>query len=235
METPDLFYTTRWSVVRSAAGPDRERALASLFEGYWLPLYRYARRLGESREDAEDLVQGLFSELASGRQFEGLEAGKGRFRSYLLAALQRYRKGRYRYEMRQKRGGMAVHFSIDQAVAERGLELPGKEGESPDRLFDREWARRVLDCALEELGKGFEEAELSILRPFLELGREQMSFAEVAEKLGCSEGAARVRVHRLRKDYREKVREQIRGTLLQEGGVPVAEEMEALFAALRGE
>jgi RNA polymerase sigma factor (sigma-70 family) len=237
---PDrVFVTTRWSVVLTAARPDTVRAreaLATLCQTYWSPLYGYVRRQGHSREDAEDLVQDFFAQFLARNSLEGLSGDKGRFRAFLLASLKHHLSNARDRARRQKRGGDISHLSLDWRDAEGRLHLDPADPRSPDRLFDREWALALLDQVLTRLGEesatGGKAEEFAQLRPFLTLDRGEIQYAQAATDLGIEEGAARVAVHRLRKRYRQLVREEIAATLASPDLVDA--EMQALFAALAG-
>lgn len=233
---PTFFATTRWTMVREAVrGGDGTAlaALGNLFSIYWPPLYRYARRRGKSREDAEDLVQGFLSHLMKPRSLQGLDQEKGRFRSFLLASFQHWMINEWKHSSREKRGGGGVPVSFDWEDAETGLKLQIADERSPDRLFDREWALALLSKALEELekveGNG---GQFQVLKPCLTADSARIAYADLANDLGMTEGAARVAVHRLRKRYRRILTDQISRTLSSPEAVE--EEMQSLFAALAG-
>lgn len=226
-----LFATTRWSVVGAAAGDDDTLAregLSALFQTYWPPLYRYVRRLGQREQDAEDLVQGFFASLLEGRGLRLADPERGRFRAFLLVSLKHYMANEWRREHRQKRGGFAQHLSIDRKDAETGLSLDPADERSPDKHYDREWAMALLDKVLDDLA--VEEPDFERWKPFLSVSSGSIRYAEIAEEFGMTEGAARVAVHRLRKRYRHRLREEIARTLLSDD--LLEEEMQSLFAAL---
>jgi RNA polymerase sigma factor (sigma-70 family) len=226
-----LFATTRWTLVGAAArGGETQavEALGALFQTYWAPLYRYVRRCGRSATDAEDLVQGFFASLIEGDGVQSADRERGRFRAFLLGALKHYMTDQWRHQHRLKRGGFAPHLSIDWQDAETGLSLVPEDPRSPDRLFDREWAIALIYKVLDDLGR--EEEDFERWKSFLSIRSDHLSYAEIALKIGMTEGAARVAVHRMRKRYRQRLREEIRGTLEDEQMVD--EEMKALFAAL---
>src|SRR5580700_294855 len=87
------FPTTRWTLI-SAAGdrnrPDCRRALASLCETYWYPLYAYARRRGDSPEEAQDHTQGFFAQFLEHDYFNRADPDRGRFRAFLLSSFKFY-------------------------------------------------------------------------------------------------------------------------------------------------
>src|SRR5215510_14784236 len=82
--------TTRWNTIleaRMGSSPSADAALETLCRDYWPPLYAYLRREGFSPHDAEDLVQAFFERWVAKEFLHDVERGKGRFRSFLLAAL----------------------------------------------------------------------------------------------------------------------------------------------------
>lgn len=234
-----VFVTTRWSVVLSAghrSSPDSARALAELCRQYWYPLYAYIRRQGRSREDAEDLTQAFFARLLETNPLEGLAAAHGRFRAFLLAALKHFLANQWDRSQRQKRGGGAVHLSLDWEDADGRYHLEPADPAGPDHLFDREWALAVLgqviarlstECAAAGNGRLFEHT-----KGFLTLGAESRTYADAARALGMEEGTMRVAVHRLRRRYRDLLREELAGTLADPSMVD--EELRSLLAALAG-
>lgn len=233
-ERSDLFLTTRWTLVGEAAragDTQAKEALGTLFGIYWKPLYRYARRTGHIEQDAEDLVQGFFAHLLEGDGLRLADRDRGRFRAFMLGALKHFMTNEWRNAHRQKRGGFAPHLSLDWRDAESGLGLEVEDPRSPDKWFDREWAMALLDKVLDDLER--DEPEFARWKPFLSLGKDRLSYAEMADRFGMSEGAARVAVHRLRKRYRQRVRDEIAGTLADPAMVD--DEMNALFSALAGE
>ena len=228
-----LFLTTRWTLVREAArGGDTSavHALGALFLTYWQPLYRYVRRQGKTAVDAEDLVQGFFAQLLVQDGFRLADRDRGRFRMFLLGGMKNHMAGEWQREHRLKRGGFATRLSIDckDAETDLGMELP--DHRSPDKLYDRDWAMTLLEKVLDDLER--EEAGLDFTRwkPFLSVSSGNLVYAEIAEEFGMTAGAARVAVHRLRKRYRQRLREEIGRTLSDEQLVD--DEMRSLFAAL---
>ncbi|MCX8091940.1 MAG: sigma-70 family RNA polymerase sigma factor [Verrucomicrobiae bacterium] len=234
----DLFVTTHWTVVLAAGRrhtPQADRALEELCRTYWYPLYAYVRRRGHSREDAEDLTQAFFARFLAKNYLEGLSAERGRFRAFLLAALKHFLANEWDRARAQKRGGGAPHLSLDWQTADTQFQLAAAHELSPDRAFDREWALALLAKVLERLraeceieGRARQFAEL---RPFLTTDVPEMSHAEVARRLGLDETAVRVAVHRLRKRYRQLLRQEIAQTLSDTAMVD--EELRALFGAFR--
>src|SRR5512140_743318 len=103
-----VFATTHWSVVLSAqdtAGAHASEALERLCKAYWYPLYAYARRVGQSPADAEDLTQGFFARLFEKHYLRTAAREKGRFRTFLLTAFKAYMANEWDRQHAIKRGG----------------------------------------------------------------------------------------------------------------------------------
>ncbi|HLP78564.1 MAG TPA: RNA polymerase sigma factor [Candidatus Paceibacterota bacterium] len=232
----DIFATTHWTVVLAAGRrhtPQSDQALEDLCRAYWFPLYGYVRRRGHSKEDAEDLIQAFFERFLTRNYLEGLSAERGRFRAFLLASLKHFAINEWKKSQRQKRGGGETPFSLDWSTADTQFQVASTAEPSPDKAFDREWALALLAKVIERLrseceadGRGNQFAELKI---FLTAGKGALPHAEAAKRLGMDEAAVRVAVHRLRKRYRQLLRDEIAHTLSDPAQVD--EEMRALFGA----
>ena len=233
------FATTHWTVVLGAgadSSPDARRALEELCRTYWYPLYAYARRRGQGPEDAEDLVQGFFSRLIERQLLKGLQREGGRFRSFLLTCFNRFMSDAREHAGRLKRGGGQKVVSLDAELAERRYQLEPADVLDPEKIFERRWALTVLETVLARLraeleaeGKGglFQHLQALVVG---EAGAERQK--DVAGRLGLSEGALAVTVHRLRQRYRRLLWEEIAQTVSRPE--EVEDEMRHLLALLRG-
>lgn len=211
-------------------------ALAKLCQTYWYPLYAYVRRRGQSPEDAQDLTQEFFARLLAGNWVGDADRTKGRFRTFLLTALNRFLANEWDRARAQKRGGGAVSVPLDTEVAESRYCADTKNALAPDRLYDRQWAMTLLDRALtrleaehQRLGKG---AQFAVLSPALTAERGDVPYATIATQLSLGETAARMAVHRLRKRFREVFREEIAQTVADPD--TIEQEIRHLLAALGG-
>ena len=230
----DEFLTTRWSMVLSARGDDSAAgsALEALCRGAWRPLYAFARRWGLSREDAEDAVQGFMATLLARRSLGNVVPGKGRFRSFLLAGMRNHLSDEKSRATAGKRGGGAVHFSLEADIAERGYAELAVEGESPERAFERVWAMEIMsrsrDRLAEECAAGGKAAVFAALFP--DAANEPENYAAMSARLGLSETALRSLAMRLRRRWRDLIRAELAQTVSDRAALE--EEMTALRAAL---
>ena len=219
------FVTTQWSVVLSASHSDTTRArdaLSKLCRTYWYPLYAYARRKGCSQQDAEDLTQGFFARLLRLNSLAEVSLEKGKFRSFLLSSMNHFMADEWHRASAQKRGAQQT-ISLDAEAAENRYRLEPADTLTPDRLFERQWALTLLDNAVRRLQREHEEAGRG--QQFLELrfaitgDKSAVPYAELAARLSMNEEAVRVAVHRLRRRYRQVLRDEIADTVADEAEV----------------
>ena len=232
-----MFVTTRWSVVLTAGHSDTvhaRAALEKLCRAYWYPLYAYVRRRGQSPDDAKDLTQEFFARLLERNWIERADQQKGRFRSFLLSAMNHFLADEWDKARAQKRGGgmTAVPLQFDTAETRYGHEPA--ENVTPEHSYERRWALTLLDEVLQRLRSEYEQegrTELfATLHPCLVGDRTAQPYAELAVKLGVSEGTVKSVVHRLRQRYRELLRDEIAQTVAAPGEVD--EELRHLFTVL---
>jgi len=239
--TPDrsgagVFATTHWSVVLSALDQESKvsaEALEQLCRAYWYPLYAYARRVTNNPADAEDLTQGFFAKLLQKDYLRSAARDRGRFRTFLLTALQRFMANEWDRQHAQKRGGFAPAISIDQEVAENRFAAEPAQGLQPDALFDRHWAMALLDQAMAQLREEYAASGRAALFEHLQncLTQDEGSlpYAEVAARLKSTEAGVKMAMSRLRARYREVLRLQIAQTVTSEA--EVEDEVRHLFRA----
>jgi RNA polymerase sigma-70 factor (ECF subfamily) len=232
----DIFATTHWTVVLAAGqtrSPHAGRALEELCQTYWFPLYAYIRRHGRGKEDAEDLTQAFFARLLEKQTLAGLDSSKGKFRAFLLASLKHFLANERDKARAQKRGGGEGQLSLDWQTADSQFQVADTQEPSPDKAFDREWAVALLGRVIERLqaecAAGGKAKLFDQLKPFLTAGQWESAQRDAARALDMEEGAVRVAVHRLRKRYRQLLRDEIAHTLADPAMVD--EEMRALFGA----
>jgi RNA polymerase sigma-70 factor (ECF subfamily) len=231
------FDSTDWQLISAARGadvPEARKALAELCAVYWYPLYAYLRRRGHSAHQAQDLTQGLFAILLERDFLAGLAPEKGKFRSFLLSALQNHVVNERERAGARKRGGGCAVFSIDLPDAEGRYAAEPSHDLSPERLFERRWAVTLLDRVLRELGAEMAQANkrplFDRLGPALLAGGEAAPYAQIAAELGMTEGAVKAAAHRLRRRFGVLIRAEVARTV--RSSEEIEDEIRALFAAL---
>jgi DNA-directed RNA polymerase specialized sigma24 family protein len=230
------FLTTRWSVVLAAGqatSPRSREALESLCSSAWYPLYAFARRKGTDAESAADLVQGFVASLLARDDLATLSPERGRFRSFLLASFTHFIANERDRERALRRGGGVAPIAIDAAGADTRYRNEPSHDLTPERAFERSWAleiiARTFDALSAEYAADGKSALFEALKPELQ-GASESSYADVAARLGTTEGAIKTAASRLRKRWRELLRAEIAGTLSDP--TDVDDELRGLFTAL---
>jgi RNA polymerase sigma-70 factor (ECF subfamily) len=146
-DDPRVFPQTNWSVVRRAAHPSQvwgEEALGTLL-GRYRPALKahlmFAKRIGP--EQAEDLLHDFIADKLLHRSLlAGSDPSRGRFRTYLLTALDRYAVSAHRRDAAQKRAPAGGFVALED------FDVPASDG-GPSSAGDVEWARQVIAEALQ--------------------------------------------------------------------------------------
>jgi RNA polymerase sigma factor (sigma-70 family) len=239
LDKAQWFTTTHWSVVLMAGrGPEpaADAALERLCRTYWYPLYAYVRRRGHGPEDAQDLTQEFFARLLERNYLGDVGPEKGKFRSFLLAALNHFLANEYDRAKALKRGGGQAPISLDAETAEGMFVLEPASDLTPEKIYEKRWAATLLDQAFsrlrEEYTRAGKEDLFSELKAFLTEGAASGDYAPVAVRLRIAAGAVAVAVHRLRQRYRELVRSEVADTVANP--TEMEAEMRYLFAVLAG-
>lgn len=235
----EQFATTLWTaVVQAGSGDakDSRAALERLCQIYWYPIYAHIRRRGYSRPDAQDLAQGFFAHLLERAPFQNLSPSKGRFRSFLLTVLGHYLADERDRLQAAKRGGGEKLISLDDSAAEWRYATEKSAETTPEKEFDRRWARTVLERGLEALrleqAAAGKERLFDAVRVFLVDVAGRQDYPAIAAELNMAANTLAVTVRRLRQRYRELIRAEIAQTLAHPADVEA--EMRHLLEAMRG-
>ncbi len=239
---PSGFCATRWSLVVRAASPAEPAARAALEELcrlYWEPLRAFACRSGLPAADAEDATQSFFAEFLRRERFSVADPQRGRLRTFLCSSFANYLHDLHRRNSAQFRGGGQIHVALQTDEQEDFPSLDPADPHHPAREFNRTWALTTMDAAVARLeaelaakGKG---GTLAPYRAFLGIdagGHDD--YAATARELKVSEGAVRVNVCRLRKQFRDALFAVIADTLDDPTEANIRAEVRALIDALAG-
>jgi hypothetical protein len=147
----EAFHTTEWSVIELIRdGSESVALLNDLLRKYWKPVYCYLRRKGYANEQAKDLTQGFFHEIVLEQTLvKNAEKSRGRFRTFLLTALQQYIAGVYRRQTTLKRSPKGQLIGIEGLELGEQIEAPSQF--SPEDAFHYAWAAQLLDSILMEV------------------------------------------------------------------------------------
>ena len=235
--TAAAFVTTQWTRVLEAKGdsPEAKTVLSELCAAYYAPVFGFIRRSKPNEDTARDLTQGFFARLLERQGIEGVDPKQGRFRSYLLGAVKHFMADMRAHDRRQKRGAGYVHQPLEPATdTSPGLEIPDPNSPGPEREFDHRWALALLDRALNSLAAEYKSNgtanQFDILKPWLTGDMENLSQADAGRRLGLNEGAVKVAIHRLRRQFRHAIRREVAQTVKDNAQVDL--EMKFLLEAL---
>ena len=215
--------------------PTSADALATLCELYWSPVYSIIRRQGYSVDDARDLTQAFFARVLENAYFSAADPDRGRFRAFLSTSVRHFLSNERDRLATQKRGGGARHLSLEWEQAEQHFQNEPRSEMTPERLFDHQWAMVLLARVLARIGEEYaaqgKQAQFDALKPYLTGDADGAGYKEVAARLGTSDGALKVAVHRLRRRFRDTLLDEIAETVSSQEEVDA--ELRHLFASLQ--
>lgn len=150
--TGETFLTTHWSLIENIqSSDDRNRDLIGLLlRRYWKPVYCYLRQKGYDNEQAKDLTQGFFHEIVLRLNLiQRADQSKGRFRSFLLFALNQYLLNEKRRESARR------NIPKDRIVSLETTEAPHLPqsviASSPEDSYNYAWVSALLDHVLSDV------------------------------------------------------------------------------------
>lgn len=237
---PSNFHTTRWSLIAALPGGSGKadgaaEALQHLCDAYWRPLYTFARYSGYSADDAQDITQAFLTSILERKGLGGADPARGRFRSYLLGAMKHFMANERERKNAKKRGGghRFVRGDLTELESRIGVFEQPQTPDAAERAFDRNWAHETTASALRELEAEWvargKADQFSVLRSAL--SSELADRSGVASRLGITENALGVAVHRLRQRYAALVRDAVAQTVADEADIE--DELRYLIEVLR--
>jgi len=235
------FRTTHWTEILRARTHDEARRQAVLSEvlgRYWKPVYYCLSRKGFDRERAKDLTQDFFCEVVLGRDLvQQADREKGRFRTFLLTALDRYVTDVHRAERAEKRmprAGLVRLKGDDRLSFPEQLQCGG-----PAEAFDYAWASALLDEVIAEVARGCQESGMAahwevfrarVLQPIME-NAAPPSLTELCARFGVSdEVKASNMIVTIKRRFRAVLERRVREFVNSEA--EVEEEIDDLVEAL---
>lgn len=239
------FASTQWGLLLAAAADELDEdgaaadavraAWGDLYRAYSYPVYAFIRRRGHSRPQAQDLTQDFFVHLLEKKTLSRVDPARGRFRTFLLGALDYFLIDASRRDRAGKRGGgCELVFLDDVEAAENDYQLFSPAWETPERLLEARWAATLIEGTLRRLRDEMEAAgkggQFDALRDYV-AGHEDASYQEKAATLGLSLPALKSAIHRLRGRYAVLLRQEVARTVASPD--EVEPEMRHLLAAVR--
>lgn len=231
------FAPTSWTDVLAAqrgGSAEASAALEKLCCTYWYPLYAYLRRKGFDPHKAQDLNQEFFYRLLKENYLGAVDRKRGKFRSFLLAALNHFVSNQRDYERAAKRGGGQALISLDDTDAENRFKLEPASDLSPEKIFERNWFLTLFEQALARLreeqlaagrGEVFEQLKMFVIED-----AETGDYNSAASRVKMTPNAVAVTVHRLRERYKKLVHEEVVRTVADP--TEIEDELHRFFAVL---
>lgn len=209
--------STSWSLIMNAAQSEVAAALEQFCIVYWPPVFSFIRAQTGNREDAEDLTQSFFTKLVEKHYLAMVSPNRGRFRSFLYAAVRHFLSNERDWARAQKRGGGRKNLSLSIRDSDDWHPIDPAGGLDPEKEFERRWARLIFDRAFSRLRDQQEAAgsldRYEVLKAFLSSEGEDLEIREAAERLGMNEPAVRMAIHRLRARFAAALRAEVSETL----------------------
>ncbi len=234
---PQAFRTTHWSVVVSSLNHDSsisQEALNYLCRMYWYPVFHFVRRRGYQEHDAQDLTQAFFARLVEKKWLHKVDPQKGRFRSFLLMILKRFMASEWKRAGALKRAGNLQWLSLSLNSAETRFSGEPVDHATPEQSFEKQWAMALLETVMQTLRRQYARENktqiFDALKPCLLGSRESQPYVQIANDLGLTESSVKVKVHRLRRQYRECLKAEIAHTVASPSDVE--EELKHLIRVL---
>ncbi len=225
----EAFLTTHWSLIGDVnRGADNERALIdSLLRCYWKPVYCFLRYKGFQNEEAKDLTQAFFHDVVLNRDLVArANPSQGRFRTFLLHALDQYLIDCRRKENAKKRIPPSKLVSLELIDPPVLSQFPAHG--KPEDYFNYVWKSSILDQALSTTRQGCYEQGLQthwhifeerILQPIFD-GRNAPSMKDVCERHAIeNESTASNMLVTVKRRFRAVLRGNLRQTVLTEADV----------------
>ncbi len=211
-----------------------QQAMESLCEAYWYPLYAYVRRRVPDVNDAHDLTQAFFAELLEKNYVGSATPERGRFRAFLLTAFKHFLSKQWEKAKAKKRGGGLAVIPLDFDTADSRYSIEPPSGLTAEQLYDQQWAVTLLDQIMRRLEGEFarngKAGQFEELKGFIIGDHAGTTYADVAKRLNVTEAAAKMSGSRMRRRYRELLREEIAQTVA--GPNEIDDEIRNLFAIL---
>jgi len=224
------FLTTEWTVIdhiRTGNKSSSAVLMNDLLKKYWKPVYCYLRRKGFDNERAKDLTQGFFQEIVLKRALiEHADKSRGRFRTFLLTALQQYMSEAHRKQNFRKSKPKGFLLSLDELKSAQMPEAPAVF--SPEDSFHYAWAAQLLDQLLEEVeakcradGKAihWQVFHDRVLGPIME-GTDAPSMEEICQQYDIeSPGKASNMIVTVNRRFRAALTRHLRRLVVQDSEV----------------
>jgi RNA polymerase sigma-70 factor (ECF subfamily) len=234
----ERFHTTCWTKIADIKTSDKHKEqliINELLVLYWKPVYCYLRHKGNNNEVAKDLTQGFFHEVVIGHSLiQQADKAKGKFRTFLLTALDRYVRDVHKKETAGKRMPTEKVFSLEEFdIPEISANIPDLTAEQG---FHYAWITDLLDQVFSEVEQECIKTQKEIhwqvfsarvLDPIIH-NKKASSLSDMCAKLGIdNESSASNMVITVKRRLRKALERKL--AKLSESGKAVEEEINELL------
>jgi RNA polymerase sigma-70 factor (ECF subfamily) len=201
---------------------------------YWYPLYAYVRRRVANSHEAQDLTQAFFAQLLEKNYVGQAVPERGRFRSFLLTAFKHFLSKQWEKRKAKKRGGGRAAISLDFKSGESRYGIEPSTHLTAEQWYNKQWALTLLERTMQQLRREWTDEgkakQFDVLKGYLVGDHEAITYAQAAAELNTTEAAAKMAAHRMRRRYRDLLRDEIAQTVCCSEDVD--DEIRDLFSVL---
>lgn len=185
-------WITTSTVLHDLRDFDNRGAWDRFVSRFRVPVVRFARSVGLSENDAEDVAQESLAAFAEGFRQGKYDRERGRLSQWLFGITYRKALDHRRKAARGRVGGSSAFDALAEA------QMPDEAALTAS--WDQEWEQALLEQCLEQVRR---EVEPNTLRAFELTVRENMDAAAAAELLGVNVKLIYNAKHRILKRIRE--------------------------------
>ena len=232
---PCRFMTTAWTAVLQAQGLDEDVARESmgfLLGRYWRPVYFFIRQKGKGREEAKDLTQEFFTQFLQKNAISYADRSRGRFRTFLLASVCRFLALTHRAASRRP----AEMLLPAVAEADETCSFDAVDGETPETVFERNWAKSLLQNAITRLEQECRALGRAVQfrvfeARFLRASESTDDYGFIAEELGITRTDVDNHLRRAKRRFRRILGEEVSAVVREPR--ELNEELQALLTCFQ--
>ena len=188
------------------------------------------------KHEAHDLTQAFFERLLQRNYLAVADPQRGRFRAFLITTFKHFLSKEWDKAKAQKRGGGRSLLSLDFVSGDSQITIQPPGGLTAEQIYERQWAITLLSHVMQRLEREFETAgkglQFERLKGFMVSTKDDTAYAGVASEFGMTESAARMATSRMRRRYRQLLREEIAQTVSSREDVD--DEIRQLFITFAG-
>lgn len=210
--------------LRDGSAAEKEAAFRKLYEAYSPAISSYIHHHWPllPGADIDDLAAEFTTLCLTGDKghFLAFDPQRSvRLRTYLSTILDNFLRNHHRRSQAKMRGGDRQFEPLDTVRPAAHQEAPSEDSGSSAgvdiEIYDRHWAQQLLSVAfnaVENSSPAFREW-LPVLRPWILADPGDSTLKGIALETGCTHASVRTHLHRLRKAWRQAIRDAVARTV----------------------